>query len=86
MNKSTCKIESGIKRYYLNNLLHREDGPAIEYSNGDQDWFFEGKRHRLDGPAMTYADGNKSWYFNGKRVNCKSQKEFERLIAMKVFW
>jgi len=26
----------GDKFYYLNNLLHRDDGPAIEYINGDK--------------------------------------------------
>ena len=35
--------------YYLNNKLHRIDGPAeeygpdIEYANGNKYWFYEGK-------------------------------------------
>ena len=26
-----------------NNQRHREDGPAIEYSNGDKEWYLNGK-------------------------------------------
>ena len=48
-------------------ILHREDGPAIEYANGDKSWYKEGKLHRLDGPACEYANGNKFWYKEGKR-------------------
>jgi hypothetical protein len=29
----------GNKRYWKNNLLHREDGPAIEYFDGEKHWF-----------------------------------------------
>jgi hypothetical protein len=32
------KHEWGIY-YYLNDKLHRLDGPAIEYSNGGKEWF-----------------------------------------------
>ena len=33
--KLICKVnEFGDKEWYLNRILHREDGPAIEYSNG----------------------------------------------------
>ena len=54
------------KRYYMNNELHREDGPAIEYANGDKHWFKNGKRHREEGPAIEYFWGSKEWYLNGK--------------------
>ena len=48
-------------------LLHRVDGPAVEFSNGTKSWFINGKRHRIDGPAIEYAHGSKDWYVNGKR-------------------
>lgn len=48
--------------------LHREDGPAIEYANGDKYWYKNGQFHREDGPAIEYADGNKFWYKNGIRM------------------
>ena len=46
--------------------LHRTDGPAIEYANGDEYWYFKGQRHRTDGPAIECTDGHKEWWFNGQ--------------------
>lgn len=38
--------------YYKNGVLHREDGPAIEYTNGSEEWFIDGQLHREgDKPA-----------------------------------
>jgi len=50
--------------YRLDGLLHREDGPAIEWVNGDKNWYVNGKLHREDGPACEYANGDKVWYQN----------------------
>jgi hypothetical protein len=49
------------------NMVHRIDGPAIEYHGGDKEWAQNGKRHRTDGPAVDWADGTEEWYLNGKR-------------------
>ena len=61
---------SGDYRYieYLNDAgqIHRLDGPAIEYANGDKWWYVNGVAHRLDGPAIEWADGGKRWYVNGQ--------------------
>ena len=46
-------------------ILHRTDGPAIEYANGDNTWIVNGKLHRLDGPAVEYSDGDDAWWVNG---------------------
>ena len=46
---------------------HREDGPAIEYSNDAKSWYLNGKRHRADGPAIERANGDKEWFLNGQR-------------------
>lgn len=51
--------------WYRNGLLHREDGPAIDFRNNRQDWYLNGLRHRTDGPAITHADGTEVWYFHG---------------------
>ena len=32
------------KYWYLNEKLHRENGPAIEYSDGHKEWWINGKR------------------------------------------
>ncbi len=60
---------------YLNdkNELHRINGPAIEYSNGDRYWFENGKRHRLDGPAIEFSSGSKEYWINGRQL---SEEEF----------
>ena len=56
----------GTIEYTLNGQLHRTDGPAIEYANGDKYWYINGQRHRDNGPAVEYAHGTKCWYINGK--------------------
>jgi len=69
-----------MKRWELDGKLHREDGPAIEWSNGDKQWWLNGKCHRDDGPAIEHTDGYKEWWFNG--LNFFSQ---ESLIKYKQF-
>jgi hypothetical protein len=55
----------GAIRYYNDlNQLHREDGPAIEWANGDKIWYRNDQCHREDGPAIVYADGTKWWCRN----------------------
>jgi hypothetical protein len=55
---------NGTKLYYLNDKYHREDGPALEYSDGSRYYFANGKLHREDGPAIEYPNGNKSYWIN----------------------
>ena len=50
------------------NQLHREDGPAVEWSTAVKYWFKEDKRHREDGPAIECANGYKAWYLNDVEV------------------
>jgi len=39
--------ERGNKNWRLpNGNFHKEDGPAVEYSNGDKSWYINGMRHR----------------------------------------
>lgn len=64
--------EDGAVRYYNENgLLHREDGPAVEYCRsghgGGNRWFYNGKKHRTDGPAVTHVDGTTEWWIDGVR-------------------
>jgi hypothetical protein len=55
----------GDKRYYLNDLLHREDGPAVELALGYKHWYQHGKRHRSNGPTIESPDGTKWWHQHG---------------------
>ena len=62
----------GSKFYYSDRALtihHREDGPAVEWCNGDKAWYINGKRHREDGPAIEYNNGDNVWYINGKKLS-----------------
>src|ERR1700691_2235897 len=57
---------SGTIMYYLNGLWHREDGPAIIYSDDTLEYYLNGKYHREDGPAVIWDDGTKYYYLNDK--------------------
>ena len=67
--------DDGNKYWWLNDDLHREDGPAIERSDGNKSWYLNGKLHREDGPAIEYADGSKCWFLNGKKVTEEEHKK-----------
>ena len=56
--------EDGGKFWYLNDKLHRVDGPAVECANGDKLWYLNGERHREDGPAVELAIRDKRWFLN----------------------
>jgi hypothetical protein len=60
---------NGDKFYYKDKemkILHREDGPAAEWANGNKYWYRDGLLHREAGPAAERADGNKSWWRDSK--------------------
>jgi hypothetical protein len=54
------------KKWYVNNVLHRTDGPAAEYRNGDRYWYFNGELHRSNGPAVECKNGHKEWWLGGQ--------------------
>ena len=71
------KVYDYKTEWYLNGKLHREDGPAIECTDGSKSWYIDGKRHREDGPAIEYYTGDKYWYLNGIEYK---EKEFNARI------
>ena len=73
LNKESANPESTeskapkeTKRYYKDNKLHREDGPAVEYPNGYKEYYINDKLHREDGPAVECANGDKFYYIDNK--------------------
>ena len=61
--------EHGTRRYYnKDNILHRTNGPAVEYADGTKRWLQDGQYHRIDGPAMEYPTGDNRWFINGKEL------------------
>ena len=39
---------SGIKQWVVNDLCHREDGPAVEGANGAKFWYIHGKKYETE--------------------------------------
>ena len=68
-------VDQRATKWKLNGKLHREDGPAIEYAEGNKWWYLNGKLHREDGPAVEYADGTKFWFINDVEL---SEQQFIR--------
>ncbi|MFZ6847259.1 hypothetical protein [Undibacterium sp. RuRC25W] len=58
--------KNGDKKWYLNGVIHREDGPAVEFADGTRHWVINGINHREAGPAIELAEGDKYWLTNGK--------------------
>jgi hypothetical protein len=59
--------ESGDEFWILPNRdYHKEDGPAVEFSHGDKEWWINGKLHRKNGPAVELNNGDKQWWSNGE--------------------
>jgi len=74
--RSVIDEDGVIKWFNEDNQLHREDGPAIEYPNGDKHWFMYNRLHRLNGPAIPSRNGNiQFWYLNGIEYSEKEYKE-----------
>jgi hypothetical protein len=71
-------------RKLVNNLgiLHRDDKPAIECTDGYKAYFFNGKRHRDNGPAVEYGS-YRAYYFNG--YFCKDEEEFVKVLMFVKF-
>ena len=77
-------MDGGNTMYYADatkKQLHRVDGPAVEYPNGDKEWWVNGKRHREDGPAVCWKT-LQQYYIHNKHLTFE---EFnEHLKKLKV--
>jgi hypothetical protein len=71
----------GSREWYLNDQLHREDGPAIEYAPGSREWFLNGHLHREGGPAVEWENGNRTWYLDGIRISKKNRQLTQKKMA-----
>lgn len=56
----------GSIRWFKNDHVHREDGPAIESPNGTKQWLINGQLHRKEGPAVEQFNGGSLWYLHDK--------------------
>lgn len=69
-----------------NQLLHREDGPAIEYVSGPFEghkvWMIHGKYHRIDGPAIEFYNNENYYWIDDEKY---SFEEWQEIIKYKAF-
>ncbi len=77
------ELEDRIEYRNEDGFLHREDGPAVEYLNGDKSWWVNGKRHREDGPATQWSIGFDVWYLSDACFLTKEEFENE-LVKLKL--
>lgn len=63
-----AEYSSGTKTWWYNGKLHREDGPAVEYRDGYEEWRLEDKeyypKNLNDFIVLDYYQGNYNlmWY------------------------
>ena len=51
---------------WVDEILHRVDGPAMIMGDGQEYWRQNSVLHRLDGPAVIYPDGTECFWINGR--------------------
>lgn len=58
------KARVGNIRWYKNGIIHRNNGPALQWTEGTDCYYKDGFLHRENGPAI---DGRaiSVWYING---------------------
>ena len=79
--------EYGDKWWWKNGGLHRDDGPAVEFTDGYKAWYQNDEMHREDGPAVVDANGHKEWFLRGKQLTEEEHRiqvdslEFDNMIT-----
>lgn len=66
-----CKDFGFCVVWLKNKQIHKVDGPAVVYKNGDQCWYENDLLHRLNDPAIVCTNGDECWFENGMchRIN-----------------
>lgn len=79
----TVVVQNGAILWYKEGteILHREDGPAVESKDGIKYWYQNGQLHREDGPAIEIHTGTVEYWING---NPYSEEEFKCKTAPAV--
>ena len=85
MTTYTVDVEGGKEKWYHNGLLHREDGPAVEWVDGTKQWYQNGLLHRIDGPA-TSCKGKLGWWYRGKFLGYHGGKIFRIVLPVVEFF
>ena len=67
--------------YDSDSKWHREDGPAIEWNNGNKWWCKHGHFHREDGPAIEWVSGYKEYYLDN--IQYSEEEYWEKIKELK---
>lgn len=61
---------SGGVCWLLGGIVHRDNGPAREWANGNKFWCQYGEVHRLDGPARIFKNDLRAnqWWVRGNHI------------------
>lgn len=75
------------KHWYVNGKRHRENGPAVEYSDGSEEWWVNDQLHREDGPAVTTSmiDQEEYW-LNNNQMSKEEWQAATNTSLVKVFF
>ena len=69
-------FSDGAEEWFLNNKLHRTDGPAVYPRIPTM--VFTWKTSPKDGPAVIYPDGYEEWFLMVKNTEEQHEQEMER--------
>jgi hypothetical protein len=71
-----CQIQTPcgkilLECWYIHDIIHRENAPALIMSNGHEEWWLNNKPHRpqtgpFAGPAIVTSSGTEFWIHDGK--------------------
>ncbi len=75
----------GTALWYRYGVLHRDDGPAMEYPSGEKRWLQFGELHREDGPAIIRPNGSTQWFRDGV-CHREDGPAIERADGTKEWW
>ena len=71
------KFKDRIEYYNEKGQLHRIEGPAVHYFDGNDFYYVDGKLHNIKGPAIIWPeDKSQEFYIHGKQLN---HLEFRRI-------
>lgn len=93
INKMVCTSEfiktTAFETLYYSDeamtVLHREDGAAVEDTDGYKEWRLNGELHREDGPAVEATDDHKEWWIDGK-LHREDGPAIEYATGHKEWW
>jgi len=67
-------FDDGNRHWFLNGRLHREDGPAIEWSDGSKFWYLDGKLV-TEQEVMKSSCSGKIVEIDGKKYKLEEYKD-----------